>query len=583
MNQKSFIGRVEEVGRELAEQKKYILSAGRRQPLHLAHQDCLEEIIQTGLTPIMLVGSVNKPDSFLYDPIKNPLNYEQRKNFIQMLMGDLDVQDFHIFPIEDNLLDSEWARSIKELLVKNNIDPELTAIHFRSKKSDVFDKYNEQVLPLSYTVKTLNENGLSAWQSFPLNEDLLQISASKIRNSDLNSASNEEVVLYLEELVGLAEAARNKNPFSDRLSKIPITTLDLTLDRLSKETSVDLESLLSRKKGFNEISDLTKRVSRWRIYDHDRVDGIKTELSKQPKIKAIISKNGEAVFSAKKSTNIPLKKTILELDKILSDPISFKVREVEGNRVLVSYDNPKELAKALEAVGIKSTINIDNKIRKVEKKLNNLQKTRDRSVGPRYGDVSTWGKRVAENKNRPNYLKKEQISQIVEEIKESLLSSDSEVAFVGYKVLLTQQNIADQDLKKSLIKDGIFYLAKRNGINLMEQAQYQEAGSREIITKDRFDARFHPLKSQMDQGNLDNFISDVNKVFGKENVEFDKGTSYSRGVVTIFMSPEEAFRCAQNNLIEENSLTTLVTKAIYSEELSAIRSPENPTARVPYF
>ena len=58
---------------------EYGISIGRRAPMHRMHVDCIHEIAEAGLKPVIFIGSTNTADSAYFNPVSNPLTLEQQK------------------------------------------------------------------------------------------------------------------------------------------------------------------------------------------------------------------------------------------------------------------------------------------------------------------------------------------------------------------------------------------------------------------------------------------------------------------------------------------------------------------------
>lgn len=112
--------------------KRYGILIGRFQPLHLAHQSIINEIMHDGLTPLIFIGSSNKVDD------KNPFSYSQRFNIIHSIYGDEVVT----LPIADFPEDSEWVERFYLLLEAYNIDKSECSIYYYKKRVDTHDIFN---------------------------------------------------------------------------------------------------------------------------------------------------------------------------------------------------------------------------------------------------------------------------------------------------------------------------------------------------------------------------------------------------------------------------------------------------------
>ena len=86
--------------------KKFGVFLGRMQPIHKGHIANIQQIIDDGLEPIVMVGSTNKLDD------RNPLTAIQRKELIQEIFPDLK----YISSAEDFDSWDKWFKNIESLL-----------------------------------------------------------------------------------------------------------------------------------------------------------------------------------------------------------------------------------------------------------------------------------------------------------------------------------------------------------------------------------------------------------------------------------------------------------------------------------
>ena len=117
---------------------KYILSIGKRQPMHIGHKKSLERIIDIkDTTLIYVMGSVNVAGDPLFDPFTNPLNISQQ---IEQFKRAFPNQKVIFLPILDVVNMSEWGPSITLSLKELGIKPHDCAIHFIGKPEDRLTK-----------------------------------------------------------------------------------------------------------------------------------------------------------------------------------------------------------------------------------------------------------------------------------------------------------------------------------------------------------------------------------------------------------------------------------------------------------
>lgn len=133
---------------------QYGIIIGRFQPLHLGHQTIINEIINDGLQPIVLIGSSNKKD------VKNPLSYVQRARLIQMVYPAIIT-----LPLPDRTFNGVWACQIIEILRNINVDFQNCRLYYYGKKGD-------------FDITPLVENWFKPYR--PVSE-MPDISASQIR------------------------------------------------------------------------------------------------------------------------------------------------------------------------------------------------------------------------------------------------------------------------------------------------------------------------------------------------------------------------------------------------------------------
>lgn len=240
---------------------RYGVTVGRRAPMHHVHVDCIQEIADAGLTPVIVVGSTNGADHFLFDPIRNPLTKEQQVEQMRAaLPAELSSKAKFLF-LDDVGDNAKWTDNLVALLEREGIDPAQTVMHYRSKSTDVASP-NFAVKPLSTTEAYLANYGVGSWRSQNRNPAFDVVNASDLRKLDLTRLSPEEHDIFagLEYIIYHAQAARDANPDKALLEGIPLTTLDLSLDRLRKETDITTAAVVERanKQGRLTIESLTQ-------------------------------------------------------------------------------------------------------------------------------------------------------------------------------------------------------------------------------------------------------------------------------------------------------------------------------------
>lgn len=105
---------------------QYGIIIGRFQPLHFGHQTIINEIINDGLQPIVLIGSSNKKDK-----VKNPLSYVQRVKMIHTVYPAIIT-----LPLPDRVFNGVWASQIVEILSNIGIYFENCRLYYYGKEGD---------------------------------------------------------------------------------------------------------------------------------------------------------------------------------------------------------------------------------------------------------------------------------------------------------------------------------------------------------------------------------------------------------------------------------------------------------------
>jgi hypothetical protein len=220
---------------------KYILSIGKRQPMHLGHKRSLERILSMdGFKLVYVIGSTNKGGDPLFDPFVNPLNLEQQMEQFRVCFPKSEV----IFlPIKDVADMSKWGPSILDSLKKLGIDSKECAIHFIGKPEDKlinpssFNLINGDLVTLNegqWLIEAMAYYGFTIWfdEELPVN---LSISARNLRKLDLENLNPEHNLAAPEYLLKIAKIARENNPDKFKMLNKPITLEDLSLERIRLE------------------------------------------------------------------------------------------------------------------------------------------------------------------------------------------------------------------------------------------------------------------------------------------------------------------------------------------------------------
>lgn len=220
---------------------KYILSIGRRQPMHIGHKQSLAKIMKIqGIKLVYVMGSSNLYGDELFDPINNPLDIAQEIEQFKVVFPDYN--DVIFLPILDYKDMSDWGPAIKASMDRLNINIADCAIYFIGKPEDAlieatsfYLETGEKVTlnPGQWLIDAMAYYGFAIW----IDKDIevnLNISARKLRNLDLNnlSESDRSLIAAPEYLLDLAKSARLKNG----LSTEPLTLNDLSVLRATCKT-----------------------------------------------------------------------------------------------------------------------------------------------------------------------------------------------------------------------------------------------------------------------------------------------------------------------------------------------------------
>ncbi|MDE2101342.1 MAG: hypothetical protein KGL39_29110 [Patescibacteria group bacterium] len=259
----AFRGNAEQVKAGLASEGiKYGISIGRRAPMHRMHVDCLREIKEAGLTPVVFIGSTNGPDSPLYDPIRNPLTLEQQREQLRIAVPDL-YDEKRILTLPDYGAPDLWFDNFFAMIGETDFAGRAVA-HYRSKASDA-PQAGGSIRPLSSYMDGFISRDLPAWESFNRNPADDNINASDLRKLDLEHLTPEQRAIFAapDYIIGIAKKARANNPDSALLDEahIPVTVLDLSFDRLRKEAGISTHEILERAKtshGFLTLGSLSE-------------------------------------------------------------------------------------------------------------------------------------------------------------------------------------------------------------------------------------------------------------------------------------------------------------------------------------
>ena len=222
---------------------KYILSIGKRQPMHIGHKKTLEKILSIKKTKLIyVIGSANKGGDPLFNPFVNPLNIYQQIEQFKFVFPNKEVIFLPIIDVADM---SKWGPSIINSLSDIGINPEECVMHFVGKPEDKLkDKTSFYLLsgeevtlnPGQWLVEAMGYYGFTLWLDNEIEADL-SISARNLRELDLENLTDEQKIIIScpNFLLKIAKEARENNPDKDNLTNDPITLKDLSLQRLRLE------------------------------------------------------------------------------------------------------------------------------------------------------------------------------------------------------------------------------------------------------------------------------------------------------------------------------------------------------------
>jgi NAD+ synthase (glutamine-hydrolysing) len=251
----AFRGNAEQIKANLAlEGIKYGISIGRRAPMHRMHADCIKEITNAGLTPVIFIGSTNGPQSPHYNPLRNPLTVAQQKSQIKVVFPELDIEK-HVITLDDVGDYTKWCDSLSATLARTGLAGKSVA-HFRSKFADA--GASGAIKPLSAYTQGFVDRGLPVWESFNHDKADDAINASELRTLDLENltAAKRQLFAAPDYIIHIAKEARAHNASKAELEAhhIPVTMLDLTFDRLQKEAGIETAPLIKAAEAQGEVT-----------------------------------------------------------------------------------------------------------------------------------------------------------------------------------------------------------------------------------------------------------------------------------------------------------------------------------------
>lgn len=243
-----------EIGEDIAQQLRddgirYGISVGRRQPMHQVHLDCIREIVAAGLQPVIVIGSANGAGDRFFDPLKNPLNAVQQREQIRRAMEAAGIANYQILAINDVGHVASWARDLSALMNENGVDARQSVFHFRGKASD--REAQGAIVTLNDSQEMLQHYGFSLWESRNADPALDAINATPFRTMDVNAEENQaalhDTLVTSDYIRDQANRARAENPDKALLAKLPVTMLDISLQRLRLERGIATTDILRGK------------------------------------------------------------------------------------------------------------------------------------------------------------------------------------------------------------------------------------------------------------------------------------------------------------------------------------------------
>ena len=248
MTKKVFQGDADELVNEITENGyEYAIPPGRRAPMHRMHVECVFDILRAGLKPVLAIGSVNGPESKLWNPVKNPLTVEQQKEQFRRALPGVDYNKAMILELEDTPDDKTWIENFHKKVKELGIDNK-AVVYFRAKSADAATSGDANTKPLAAYTQSFVDEGMAVWQSFNSNPGDDNISASAIRTFDLNNLTPDQrrIIGAPNYIIELARDARNSNPDKALLeaNDVPLTVLDLSLERMRKEAGISTAAVI---------------------------------------------------------------------------------------------------------------------------------------------------------------------------------------------------------------------------------------------------------------------------------------------------------------------------------------------------
>ena len=254
---------------------KYIITIGRRQPMHIGHKQSLDKIISNlnEAKIIYGIGSSNLNAPF-FNPLTNPLSIEQQ---VGQFYAVFPEQDAIFLPIEDVGNMGVWSENIVKSLAAENIRPDECVVYFLGKEEDkrteakITQCYGRDVtMPVGdWEINIINQWGFNIWNDLQLDEADLNISARQFREKDFRTFTEAEKILlpafdYLYNEIIIA-----RDELTSQGYELPYSMFALTAKRaLANRYNAKLE-LLTRIEDFKIVPDERSFRDRVRAEQND--------------------------------------------------------------------------------------------------------------------------------------------------------------------------------------------------------------------------------------------------------------------------------------------------------------------------
>jgi len=174
----------------IREKKVFGVFLGRCQPFSNAHNEIIQEMIRDGVTPVIILGSINKNDD------RNPLTFEERRNLIKIIYPRGVV----ILGLEDKDNWEDWMDSVIELFDKNKMNKNNITLYSHIKDVDRTDfkyrgtEYKSESYTKMFELNRISIKNIDEKTCFLGNV----IHASDIRKDEEVAKRNLDARIYVE-------------------------------------------------------------------------------------------------------------------------------------------------------------------------------------------------------------------------------------------------------------------------------------------------------------------------------------------------------------------------------------------------